>query len=223
MAHPMREHAYMVIPRRRRVAAPWNERTPAMSITRESLQRLFCMRQVHAARHLVRKIVVRFNHLVFDCVVDVQGISLTAFKNACKHLGYDRWPYQKEGDGASPSPINIHGWPESSGEGRTTDTEQAGEHEGDEFSAQPQSPAYPMLDCTSNIEQEITFSDTSEDLQCNSPANQENLSPWQEETTGLHGAEKPNEEEGQDVEVRLHRDWIEWFVGMGNDDPTIEW
>ncbi|EKX35737.1 hypothetical protein GUITHDRAFT_118122 [Guillardia theta CCMP2712] len=81
----MQRDAYIVFPRRRR-SAPDQQRPSAMSITRASLEALFCMRQVHAAEHL--------------------EISLTALKNACKSLGIDRWPYcrgDEDAMGSSPS------------------------------------------------------------------------------------------------------------------------
>ncbi|EKX35736.1 hypothetical protein GUITHDRAFT_118121 [Guillardia theta CCMP2712] len=204
--------AYMVFPRRKRTA-PDEERPPAMSITRESLQRLFCMRQVHAANHL--------------------GISLTAFKNACKHLGYDRWPYQKEGDGASlsSSPTTTLSWESENGEVAMVRPIGAGDVDSENnlaaFEVTKLSPgnssphwssATPTdlalrhegdgCDSYMSDQQQGEESDASEVvMSCSSDA--------QAGPTRMREEEEGRKESGVSIQ------WIEWFVGVGFEDPRI--
>ena len=71
-----------------------HERSREVEITRHVILDHIHMRQVDAARALVR-IPQQYTTPDLPCLLCCQGISLTSLKTACRRLGFSRWPYSR--------------------------------------------------------------------------------------------------------------------------------
>ncbi|EKX35738.1 hypothetical protein GUITHDRAFT_118123 [Guillardia theta CCMP2712] len=178
-----------------------------MSITRASLEALFCMRQVHAAEHL--------------------EISLTALKNACKSLGIDRWPYSKGPTQGIATPCQTAAF-------HVKDSPRLSEGKEDEDEIEDKDDGYVVN--VSTEDSELLHVESHRPLELDQPDSDHNMyipPSWSPQDLYLEPrdsnplmaeSDPPEQHDGDsaDEPMELTREWIEWFVGLAHDDPTID-